>query len=290
MADKWLKFAITFCDDEKIKIIRAHEGCDTFIWLWLWLLTTAMKKETDTLYIVAGLPYEPETIARAADVKIDAVNRGMDLFIKLQMVQIKEDGGICINNFHKHQAIAEMQHKRKLAAERKRKQREKEAAQIAYTPENVTRDTCDSHATEKRREDEESDEEEKIKILPKKPAGPLPGNCQVLVDSSKQTRDTVAKDALWNAWQEEYQKAFKKKYVPTAGDWKQIKDREIYDIEPHRIAQLVHAWFNVPAKEKKYFHPYLKSFACGWEKAEEFIQSTKSSKDDFNKISGWDGK
>lgn len=26
MADKWLKLAVTFCDDEKIKIIMAYNG------------------------------------------------------------------------------------------------------------------------------------------------------------------------------------------------------------------------------------------------------------------------
>ena len=273
MADKWLKLAVTFCDDEKIKIIRAHEGGDSFVWLWLWLLTTAMKKETDTLCIVAGLPYDPETIARSADVKVDTVNKGMELFLKLKMVQVENDGGICILNFHKHQAVAEMQHKRQLATDRKRKQREKESAQITYIPPDVTRDTCDSHATEKRREDEE---EEKIKDIP---AQKPPAKVDRLTDQQK-----ANKINLWEAWQEQYTARYKIPYKATIADWKQINDRSILDLDQERIRKLVKAWFAAPEAEQKFFPPYLKNFATGFERAES-IKGT--SKDTFTKIKGW---
>jgi hypothetical protein len=121
-------------------------------------------------------------------------------------------------------------------------------------------------------------------IPPKKPAEPLPGNSQPILDTSK------TKDALWNAWQVAYSQAYGVPYKATAADWKQIHARGILDMDADRLVRLVSAWFGVPEKERVYFPPKLASFATGWERAETLAKSTKSSKDVFNKVSGWEGK
>lgn len=167
MAGTWLKISMDFCDDSKIKYIRRQPGGDTYIWLWLWILTTAMKKETDTLYLVSGVPYDPETIADEANVKIEDVKQGFLLFEHLKMIESAQDGGIIVLNFHKHQSIAQLQHKRELAKIRKQKQREKQKQELLEL--DVTRDECDSHATEEKRE-EESREEKKTNTTQDKPA------------------------------------------------------------------------------------------------------------------------
>jgi predicted phage replisome organizer len=288
MADKWLKLAMDFCDDEKIKIIRAHEGGDTFIWLWLWFLTTAMKRETDTIYIVAGIPYEPEIIAKNADVKLDAVNRGMDLFEKLQMLTVQEDGGIQITNFLKHQSIAEMQHKRQLATERKRKQREKEAAQIAYNPENVTRDTCDSHATEESREEEsreeESREEKEKQIPPKNPAAiipPIP-----LPPLPKQEQQKSDLDTILDHWYAAHNAAGLGFYKTTKEDRADIAFM-LKGLTVEKIKSLIDGWFAEHETNTRYHTMRITAFAKGYSRV---AKSTKSSKDVFNKVSGWEGK
>lgn len=157
MSERWIKLALGFCDDEKIKIIRHHEGGDTFVWIWLWLLTTAMKKETDTLYIVGDTPYDAPMIALQADVKVDAVFKALDIFTRLKMITITKNGGVHIVNWHKHQSMAEMLDRRECNRVRKAKERALKRAELGLQP--VTRDTCDSHTTEKRREEERREEE-----------------------------------------------------------------------------------------------------------------------------------
>lgn len=269
MQGKWLKFAVDFCDDEKIKIIRGHEGGDSFVWLWLWLLTTAMKKETDTLYIVAGRPYDAAVIAQQADVKIDTVTRGIELFRHLHMIEWLDDGGLVLINFQRHQSLGKMQEKRELAKIRQQKHR----AAISYESETVTRDKCDSHATEKKR----IEKNRKENITDTTPS--QKGATKKLTPSQQ-----IAKDTLWAAWQDEYHRVYSIPYKPTAGDWPQVYARNLLDLPQDRIRALVSAWFAAPEKERRYYPHHLRSFAAGFERAETLIRKTD---DCFTTVRGW---
>ena len=261
MSGKWLKLSADFCDDEKIKIIRGHEGGDTFIWIWLWLLTTAMKKETDTLYVVAGIPYDAALIAQQADVKIDAVVKSIELFSKLKMIDWLTDGGLVLINFHKHQAIAELHHKRYLATDRKRKQRERDISRIEYVEENVTRDTCDSHATEKRRV-EKSREEKNTTSVP--PTGGL--------------------DDILPHWYKLNTDSGLSYYKTTKAD-KADLSAMLSAMPAEQVQLLMDKWFLARKQERdgsKYYPARITSFCSGYQR----VTGIKG-KDDWAEFKGW---
>lgn len=106
-----------------------------------------------------------------------------------------------------------------------------------------------------------------------------------LTEAQKEVRKV-----LLETWQEHYKKRFPIAYKDTAADWKQLKDRNIFSMNPAYLVRLVEVWFMDHGADAKYFPPHLHSFATGWERAETLAKSTKSSKDVFNKVSGWEGK
>jgi hypothetical protein len=53
---------------------------------------------------------------------------------------------------------------------------------------------------------------------------------------------------------------------------------------------MIKAWFSVPVNEVKFYPREIKSFLPKLSKAKALTKSTKSSKDDFSKVSGWEGK
>ena len=183
---KWIKIVADFCDDEKTKIIRDSEGGDTFIWIWLWMLTTAMKKESDTLYLVGATPYDPGMIARLADVKEDAAHKAIALFERLGMIEFTESGGIFIVNWSKHQSMTAMIEKRESARIRKEREREKKREFLLSNESLVTRDTCDSHATEENRREEKRIEVKTLKNC-RASAPAFPASTYELVESSFST-------------------------------------------------------------------------------------------------------
>lgn len=105
-----------------------------------------------------------------------------------------------------------------------------------------------------------------------------------LTEAQKET-----KQILWSKWQEEYQKHFPIQYKNNGADWKMIYDRGILDIPKEKLIRVIELWFIGFSKiSKKYYPPYLRSLAKGWERTgdveEEIAKSTKSSKDDFKKV------
>lgn len=125
-------------------------------------------------------------------------------------------------------------------------------------------------------------EEPSKKNTAKKP----PRSSAVLSDTQK-----ANKKILWDKWQENYQKHFPIPYKANAADWKQVMDRSILDMPSADISRLVVLWFiGFASESKKYFSPYLRSFACGWERAEALSKSSTNSKKNFNEFSGWDKK
>ena len=82
----WLKLDTGILDDEKIRIIRDLPDGDTLFVLWIGILCLAMKKETESLYIADGIPYEDTHLSTLYNIKIDTVKLGLSVFERLGMV------------------------------------------------------------------------------------------------------------------------------------------------------------------------------------------------------------
>lgn len=121
---------------------------------------------------------------------------------------------------------------------------------------------------------------------PKKPAKvsvpiPLP---------PKQKKDTTIKDAFFKTWNECFLAETEIPYTWLDADWAQYARYKADDIGKEKLVSLVRAWFAIPEKDIQYYPREVKAFFPKLAKASALAKSTKSSKDDFNKISGWDGK
>lgn len=243
MSDKWIKIACDFCDDEKIKIIRNHEGGDTFIWIWLWLLTTAMKKETDTLFVVGETPYDAAMISLQADVKLDAVIKAIELFTRLQMIKITDTGGIHLVKWHKHQSMNAMLEKREQARIRKENERERKRIEIDNACCDVTRDMRDSHAIEKSKSRVRQEKDKDI------PAAP---------DQS----DLDPSLAYWYQLNTENGLPFYKTTKADKADLKAMLDKMGLDA----VKSLMSAWFAARAApgQGKFFVARITSFCSGY--------------------------
>ena len=100
MANKryyWLKFMDNFFEEDEIKVIQSHRNGDKYIVFWLKLLLKSIKqKEIGLMRFKDNMPYSPELLSTTTGVNIDIVKGAMELFLKLEMLEVKENGNIWI--------------------------------------------------------------------------------------------------------------------------------------------------------------------------------------------------
>jgi phage replication O-like protein O len=101
---------------------------------------------------------------------------------------------------------------------------------------------------------------------------------------------TSAKDVFFKTWNECFLSENGFEYIWTSADWAQYARYKIDSIPQADIVPMIKAWFSVPVNEVKFYPREIKSFLPKLSKAKALTKSTKSSKDDFSKVSGWEGK
>jgi len=155
----WLKLDTNILNDEKIEVIRKMPDGDTLFTLWIGLLCLAMKKETDSLYIASDVPYNHESLSTVLKIPLDTVRLGLGLFVKLEMIELLDDGAVLISHLQDHQSLDGLSRKRDLTAARMRRYR----ARIADDRDVVTRNgvTLPSTVTLTEEEGEEEVREDK---------------------------------------------------------------------------------------------------------------------------------
>ena len=147
----WLKLDTGILDDEKIRIIRDLPDGDTLFVLWIGILCLAMKKETESLYIADGIPYEDTHLSTLYNIKIDTVKLGLSVFERLGMVTRYSNGGaLHVTHLTEHQALQRLDRQRLLTSERVRKHRQRKQIDNA----DVTRYSVTCNATEEEVEEE----------------------------------------------------------------------------------------------------------------------------------------
>lgn len=89
----WLKLKDTFFDEEDTKLIEAMPNGKDYIIFYLKLQLKSIKTE-GLLKYKSLIPYTPEMLATITGTNVDIVKSAIDLFEKLKLIEIWDDGTI----------------------------------------------------------------------------------------------------------------------------------------------------------------------------------------------------
>ena len=143
MADiKWIKISTSIFDDEKFDAIRAMPDANDIQLAWIKLLCLAGKcNENGFLMVTRELPYTDEMLASHFRMDIGVVQRALDVFQRLEMVEVV-DNIYLVSNWAKHQNADRLEDIRRKDRERKREA--KKQAELVVKSEAETDSTENS--------------------------------------------------------------------------------------------------------------------------------------------------
>lgn len=102
----WVKISLEIFSDDKIKIIRSRDNGDQLALIWIMLIIQAAKTNAGgSIYISENIPYNSETLAVIFSLKKDTINKALETFSALEMIEIDEKGFIYLPNFGRYQNI-----------------------------------------------------------------------------------------------------------------------------------------------------------------------------------------
>lgn len=123
----WLKLDVNIMDDEKMYIILDRSDGDKLFRLWIGILCLGMKSGRPGLLEIGDcIPYRPETLAARLRFDRSVVEKGIELFQSLNMVEVCENGTIIITNFEKHQSLESIEKRRALSRKTSQTYRKKQ--------------------------------------------------------------------------------------------------------------------------------------------------------------------
>lgn len=154
----WLKVKENFFDDDEIVFLKSQDNGYEYIYLWMRLLLKCLRSNEENecgfLRINDKVPYDVNMLSNLFGMNVDSVRVGIELFKKMGMLEILEDGTYYI------EAIQKMIGKEGESAERMRLHREKrKLIELSQSDEEVTK-KCDNIIKEEK-EKEENKEIEK---------------------------------------------------------------------------------------------------------------------------------
>lgn len=122
---KWIKISTGIFDDEKFDAIRAMPDGNDIQLAWIKLLCLAGKcNENGFLMVTRELPYTDQMLASHFRMDIGVVQRALDVFQKLEMVEVV-DNIYMVSNWAKHQSADRLEEIRRKDRERKREAKQK---------------------------------------------------------------------------------------------------------------------------------------------------------------------
>ena len=125
----WVRLSVELFDNPKIKILEMNKNGDAFVSLWLRLLCLAGRANNNGLvYVTDGVAYTPDILAAMTGKDVEVINEALELFRKLNMIAIDEEGYIEILGWEKHQNTEGLNKIREQTKERVQRYRDKKKA------------------------------------------------------------------------------------------------------------------------------------------------------------------
>jgi len=128
----WIKLQSNFFNSLEIKTILKKEKGAEYVIFWQKLLLEVIDKiDSGVIRYKESIPYTPDVLSTITDTDIDTVKGAMSLFIKMNMIEILENGNLIID-----EVIQEMVGRISDEGLRKREYREKiaEIKQLGQCP------------------------------------------------------------------------------------------------------------------------------------------------------------
>lgn len=134
---KWISIATDVFNDEKMIAIESLPDGTSIELVWFKLLCLAGTcNENGFLMISRDIPFTDEMLAKNFRMDIGIIQRALDVFEKMGMIEVVEDIYM-ISNWMKYQNTAELEHIKNLNRLRQQKFRDKQK-QLALPDSNVT--------------------------------------------------------------------------------------------------------------------------------------------------------
>jgi predicted phage replisome organizer len=128
-------------DDEKIRIIESMPEADTLIVLWIRLICMAGKtNDSGYVYLTRDIPYTIEQLAAIFGRPLNTVKLALEVFSKLEMVTLHENGTIFLPAFERHQNLIGMERVKENTRKRVAAFREKQKTLALSEAKTVTKD------------------------------------------------------------------------------------------------------------------------------------------------------
>lgn len=137
---KWISISTNIFNDEKMCAIESLPDGQTIELVWLKLLCLAGTcNECGFLMISKEIPYTDEMIAKYFRMDIGVIQRALDVFQQMGMIELVDDIYM-VSNWMKYQNSAELDHIRTLnrARQQRFKERQKQLALEGNVTDNVT--------------------------------------------------------------------------------------------------------------------------------------------------------
>ena len=154
MADvKWIKFYIDMFDKRKIKKIRRLPDGDRILLFWVMLLATAGKCNAGgMIFITENVPFEEEDLADEFDFEPSTIKSALDIFVRLDMISVSEEGYILVNGWEEHQSADKLAEIRAKDRERKRLKKAQVSGELPSSTEIPRKfHGCSAHRRRRRR-------------------------------------------------------------------------------------------------------------------------------------------
>jgi len=93
----WIKLMENFFQTDEVKIIMKEDNGANYVIFWLkLLLKAAINEETGVIRYKENIPFTPKTLATITDTPIDTVRSALQIFMNLNMVELRENGELWI--------------------------------------------------------------------------------------------------------------------------------------------------------------------------------------------------
>lgn len=123
---KWIKITTDIFDDEKMYAIETQQDGQLIELIWFKLLCLAGKCNNHGFLMINNkIAYTDEMLASIFRIEIGSVQRALNLFEQLEMIEVVENAYM-IANWDKHQSIAELDKIKEQNRIRQQKHRDKQ--------------------------------------------------------------------------------------------------------------------------------------------------------------------
>lgn len=130
-------------EDEKVNFIESLPEADTILVIWIKLLTLAGKCNANGfIFLTEKIPFTDEMLSHRFSKQLSTVKLALQTLIKLEMIEIDDQGFLKIINWEKHQNIEGLDRVRELTKHRVARHREN---QKLLNDSNVTSNVTVTH-------------------------------------------------------------------------------------------------------------------------------------------------